>query len=169
MRVNLDYFATAITNTVEALDQTVVLRLSAEHRGIAVFPECDQTVVSPLLLQCHWNERCIQAHWAPRYGLGVGAYINLGDFELQSMENEDAKNSEFENRFEEALADPTWVATRAECARAELLSRVTMAALLMQRAWEKAQEIPVTRPGRRWRATSILELVFGTSALTRMD
>jgi hypothetical protein len=68
MIVNFDYFATAITNTVEALDQTVVLRLSAEQRGIAVFPERDQTVVSPLLLQCHWNEPCIQAHWAPRYG-----------------------------------------------------------------------------------------------------
>jgi hypothetical protein len=168
MIVNFDYFATAITNTVEALDQTVVLRLSAEQRGIAVFPERDQTVVSPLLLQCHWNEPCIQAHWAPRYGLGVGAYINPGDFKLQSMENEKAKNSEFENRFEEALADPTWVTMHAECARAELLSLAPMAAMLMQRAWEKAQEIPVTRPGRRWRATSILDPVFDTSALAGM-
>jgi hypothetical protein len=151
-------FATQIKNGIIELDQTEVLRLMGDHQGIAVFPQSGKTVISPLLRLRDWDRRWMPAHWTPTHGLGVGAFVNSGGAELQMMGMQAANSSEFENRFEEALANPQWVATHAESARREMLSKVEFAALCMELAWEKALNIPPTHHMRRWRATSVFRL-----------
>jgi hypothetical protein len=151
-------FATSVQKKLIALDQVTVLRLMAQKHGIAHFPESGETVVSPLLRLRDWDEWWMQAHWTPLYGLGVGAFINSGGGELQMMGMQAASTSEFETRFEEALANPEWVSRHAERARREMLAEVGFAEFCMEIAWEKALKIPATHPARRWRATSIYRL-----------
>jgi hypothetical protein len=148
-------FVTPIKKKLIELDQITVLLLMADHYGLAHFPETGETVVSPLLVQGHWQDWCIQAHWIPVHGVGVGAVVNSVDDAMQRMDMQPAKNRKFETAFSEALEDPTWVATQAESARLAMLDEVDVAAWLMMRAWERALEIPATRPAQRWFATAI--------------
>jgi hypothetical protein len=110
-------FVTPVKQKITTLDQVGVLRLQAQHLGIAYFPQADETVVDSLLTWRLWDERGVQAHWMPKFGLAAGAYVNLNGAELQIMAMQEASHSEFDNAFEEALADPLWVARHAEIAR----------------------------------------------------
>ncbi len=148
-------FAPPIRKKLTELGDYDVIRLQADDYGLAYFPECGETVVSPLLVQRYWNNWPIHAHWMPIHGLGVGAYVNSNSAEFQMMGWREADSNQFETRFEEALADPVWVAEHAERARAEMLSQVEFAADLMEFLWEKAMNIPATHLARRWRATSV--------------
>lgn len=156
--MNID-FAAPIQKKIVALDRISVLRLQADDSGIAYFPHSGETKLDPLLTQHLWNEPGVQAHWMPKFGLGVGAYVNPDSATLQLMSLQRAARSEFENALEEALADPVWVARHAEIAREAMLAEVQSAAFFMEIAWEKAMEIPATHHLNRWRATSIFGLV----------
>ena len=156
-------FVTPVRQKITRLDQVGVLRLQAQHLGVAYFPQADETVVDSLLTQRLWDERGVQAHWMPKFGLAAGAFVNLNGAELQIMAMQEASHSEFENAFEEALADPLWVARHAEIARESMLSKVQFAAMCMEFAWQRAMKIPETRPLERWRAMSISGFLRGAS------
>ncbi|WP_172310867.1 hypothetical protein [Paraburkholderia solitsugae] len=135
-------FASPVQQKLTTISDTEVLRLKKDDYGIAFFPGCGETVVSPLLVQRLWNLWAISEFWTPRHGLGVGALVNTDGAELQIMDWKPANDRQFESLFEENLANPVWVAEHAGRAREVMLSEVEFAAHLMSIKWEKALTIP---------------------------
>jgi hypothetical protein len=146
-------FETPLTTTINSLSPVTAVLVRAEQYGIAHFPEYGRngiTAVDSTLVPRLWRERGIELHWRDKYGLGVGAFVGCADPELQMMEARPARDSRFRTAFDEALADPEWVAERAERARTEMLEKVGLGAFRMALAWERAMQLPANDHFGRW-------------------
>jgi hypothetical protein len=147
--------ATSIEKKLLTHDAVGILRLYADHAGLAYFPDTGEAVIDPVLTQELWQEHGVQQQWMPKFGLGVGAFVNLGGV-LQTMDWQKESSGQFENAFEESISDPMWVVKHAELAREAMLAEVERAALWMAVIWNSAMKIPETHALSRWQATSML-------------